>query len=298
MSTNNEAPSPLGSVLDAWKRLVSERDRDQDTAREALTSEHSTILATVGDLPIAQDVRDRLANEMDLEYRRRRRDLEDTFSQPEQKPPSAEEEALARRRNPTARTSRRYKSLERFEYWLIPEVNPWVWGPLPAGIKFDLFESAAAAHAHLEEAYGNAHRAGDSTALLAYARADAWCFRSTWFVEQLEIWRDAGDEAKLRQVMKAFARNASKTSNAALHAEIVRDQAIFRSVVTRPQGQSLKARFGVLANERELSEETIRRIYEAYKRYYKRQTAAGVSCEEFFSRLATMADRIAAVQAR
>lgn len=206
-------------------------------------------------------------------------------------PPSAEDDALARRLEPSP-TNRRAKSLARFNYWDIPEINTWIWGDDQTGnAPARALAVSLDTHLELERQYGNAHRSGDPTAIFDYVRCDTWCFRSAWVVEQLELWRDNGDGAKLRKVMTTFARNVSKVPTAKLRTEVMRDQSIFKRVVERPEGQSLNTWFGILANEFNVSEDTIRDVTEAYRPYFEEQLSADVTARIFFERLADMLKR-------
>jgi hypothetical protein len=192
-----------------------------------------------------------------------------------------------------ASTSRRVKSLDRWDYWLIPAINPWRIEKHPGGRTSEEWAdiASAAAHEHLERVHGDAHRAGDPEAIFEYARADAWCFRSTWFVEQLETWRDEGQNGQLRKTMGAFARNATKVPIEELKKLVARDQNIFRRLTQRQTGLSLNDWYGTLANEFDVSEETVRDIDRAYRPYFESETTAGVSTNEFFDRLAEMLKR-------
>jgi len=166
-------------------------------------------------------------------------------------------------------------------------VNQW----LEIGIE-DPAELDVAAHAELEREYGNRHRDGDAQAMLEYARKDAWCFRSAWFVEQLEQWRDDGEDKKLRSIMAAFTRNRVKTSHADLHTLISRDQEVFRAIIERFRPRSQGTLFGELANEFDLSEQSIELIRDEYQPYFEAERARGVSLVEFFRRLSEMAKRL------
>lgn len=216
--------------------------------------------------------------------------LATTPAQPVEQRPSAETEARARLAGTSEASGRRFKTLQRFDYWKIPTINPSIWSDIPAHFRAAL-EVDHAAHAALERQYGDAHRAGDSDAMFEYAQIDAWCFRSAWFVEQLETWRDAGEDGRLRKVMASFARNASKVPNEKLRAEVDRDQKLFERLVRLIPGLSLNECSGQIANEFEVSEDTVRLVYDAYRGYFDQEMTRGVPIDEFFRRLTDMLTR-------
>jgi len=156
----------------------------------------------------------------------------------------------------------------------------------------DPMETDLAVHAALEMELGNAHRSGDQDAIFRYAQQDAWCFRSAWVRALLEQWRDEGEDAKLRRVMAAFARNRTKTPHIKLVKEIGRDQEIFHRIVDRPSTVSLSKRFGQLANQSRLSEESIRDIYRALQPLLQGTAAFGRVDHDLFDRLKAMLDAI------
>ena len=130
-----------------------------------------------------------------------------------------------------------------------------------------------------------------ATQFSSTTRINAWCFRSAWFVEQLESWRDNGDDGQLRKVMGTFARNASKAPNETLRRTVTRDQQIFKRIIGRPKGHSLNTCFDDLANDFDVSEDTVCDVYEAYRDYFDQETSGGVEPEIFFERMAEMLTR-------
>jgi hypothetical protein len=191
----------------------------------------------------------------------------------------------------------RNKVADRFRYWLNPDINRWH-SSHALEPPFDPASIAAAVHAERSAFYGAAHLAGDDDALISFAKENARCFRAEWFVVQLERWRDDGQDAKLRSVMSAFCRNTTKTAPSALHAEIVRDQQIFRRLMERAPDTSVGREIQALATELQatddgLQEDSIWNIYKHYKPYFDEQLESEVSPGEFFDRLTDMANRLA-----
>lgn len=186
--------------------------------------------------------------------------------------------------------STRRKSLTRHGYWLDPAVNPWHPAHTDESLTPEVLENLA--HQALTEEYAARLAAGDAEAIFEYARLDAWCFRVSWVVEQVERWRDEGEDQKLRSLMAAFTRNAQKGSPEDLVATIRNDQDIFRRTTQRPAELTLEQWFGDMADELGCSADQIWAVYKAYRAYWEQQRTLGLSADEFFARLATMADRI------
>jgi hypothetical protein len=284
----DKAPTlAVDDLLLTWNRLQSDQKSAREERRAAQKKQHAAERAALSNLDAPQEDRSALLKILECRQRREVRDLEDELRRCRSRL-SAEEEARARMAASTIQANRRSKNLLRFGYWNMPALNLWIdeRNPIEPGAIDE------AVHRELEEAWGNQHRDGNPSAVFEFARQDAWCFRSAWFVEQLEQWRDDGEDRKLLKVIRCFARNRSKTPHAMLYAEIIRDQAIFREIVRRKRPHQQGRLFGELANEFNLSEESISLINDEYRPYLDEQTSAGVSVEEFFERLAEMAKRI------
>lgn len=282
-------------LAEGLRHAARRREQQEDAQRSRLAHRHAFEIDLLAAEPLDPQEYQLAVKTLDRLHTLQRRDLEHQLREtraPVPSPrPSAEQEATERRARPRPKINARGKSLERFGYWRIPDINPWIYAHMGSGIAVDPFENSQAGHDELTRQYGNLHRDGDADAIFEYARSDSWCFRSAWFVEQLEYWRDQGEDAKLRKVMAEFTRNTTKATNQDLHRTVARDQQIFAAIVRRPAAQSLFKCFIELANKFNVSEDTIRDVYEQYKDYFQSETKAGVDPALFFNRLTEMLAR-------
>jgi hypothetical protein len=275
-------------TIEAWKKLTIRERQDLDDEVRAkqleLAETARSMLAAFESLNADEEQRATLKELIDLWSVRSLRHYRDTRADErrehlrakaagEDAPPPAV---------PTTKRRPRIKNLERFNYWRMPEINRWLRATLPE-------EALSAAHESLEAMYAHRHAHGDANAMFDYARENARCFRSAWFVDVVESWRDEGRDEDLRRLMKQFARNVSTTATDALQATILRDQAVFARIARDAKPRGMGQLFGDLANEVDLSEDSIKLVYEAYNPYWKSESAHGISMDEFFRRLKEMA---------
>ena len=209
---------------------LDERYQQLEAKQEAERSDWSALVATLPDTctvstldddlrPVEVNARTALTSILDTRHRQQRRMLRQELLLAKIRP-SAEQEALERRSHPSV-TGRRTKSLQRFGYWRIPDLNPDAVTDPP-----DPSFVGNEAHAYLERYYGDEFRQGDQDALFRFAKEDSWCLRSAWVVEQLETWRDQGPlgRKQMKRFVTAFFSNQTTTGLPELHGTIVSDQ--------------------------------------------------------------------------
>lgn len=196
-----------------------------------------------------------------------------------------------------------FKNLNRFNYWQIPSLNPCA-GTEPGlsvlGIESAPEEIDKIAHRALSRRHGRRHRTGDPSAIVDYVKADAFAFRSTWVVRQVEEWRNVGDVEALRQLVTAYASPKGRTPSAKLRQIILRDQRLFRDVIDRLETgggpstppPSLETVLADVAEGHGVSEDSAKRVYQEYRRFYNANVPSRWTRAEFFEELAAMVARI------
>jgi hypothetical protein len=205
------------------------------------------------------------------------------------------------------------KNVGRFGYWFVPEINadletwfPFLHdGPDPTRHDPVLLEllrhrdreyASKEAHDYLEKMYREAHEAGDESAIFDYVSEDRWAFRSEWLVHEIERLANVSQGARLVALMRAYANNRGKRTQATLYDEVTRDQRVFAAVLDKceSEGDKVTAAVPVVAAAMNLSVPSVWEIYNQYGPLKRALVPARYSTRDlFFAVLKVMADNLA-----
>jgi hypothetical protein len=186
-------------------------------------------------------------------------------------------------------SSRRYRHLNRFNYFRIPEINPWA---AELGGFQNAEDVAQLAHQALSHYWRDRFVNGDDEAPLKFARADAWAYRAGWVQQLLEHWADSGDASRVRAFATAFTDRRGRTSLEELLEVIRRDQQALVEVNSAiDEGHTVEAGVARAAERVGLGEDSVWLVYQKYQSFIE-SAASRFTRADLFIELNAMVARI------
>lgn len=130
------------------------------------------------------------------------------------------------------------------------------------------FQDSEGGHSFLDERFRKKFDQGDLEVIFRFAQEDNWCFRSQWFVNQLEKWKLQGtlkDKNNLRKLFKCYLDQRGVRNTDTYIEAIERDQRVFKHIIgLKQKGVSLEVAFEKAEKELKISYREANKIWTEY----------------------------------
>jgi hypothetical protein len=196
------------------------------------------------------------------------------------------------------------KSVSRWNYWLIPALNPWAGSHdgLLGPFELDPHRVDEITHQALEAEFQQKAAAGDEEAPFRYVEINAHAFRSPWLVTTIERWRNEGRFSNLVRLMKTYARRSGKTPLSDLVTIIEKDISAFELMIRwiendkrdQPSGSPVAEASFAVDDAGIGSSADARLIHQHYRPLYDEVVPARFSRDQFFVEMRAILNRLKA----